>query len=252
MSRTIILFGGADYEATTEMTVRAAPLLGADRVLVYDDVWLMAQPFYEVNRWIFETSWRRGFGWFSWKPFLLLDALDRCFEPSDVVLYVDADTRPIDDLRPIFEVAERDGAMFFAGTPHRQREFCKRDCFAVMAQDAPEDVEGPAGCASYVAVTGRWRPRQLLLEWLTYSLNPRANIISPSVLAPEFPGFREHRAEQAILTNLARKHGYRLHRQPDQAGEGFPEDRELYPQLFVQVHSTKFPRPPQGSRFRNV
>ncbi len=249
----LVLFGGKDYEATTERTVATAGKFGVDEVLVFDDVWLDAHPFRQVNRWIFETSWRRGHGWFSWKPLIIEAAFERFSSPHDVVLYLDADTYPVADLSVVFDTARRDGAMLFDVVGQKQRTWCKRDCFLVMAQDEARYHDAAAGSAQFAAFWGfEWRTRQLLLEWQAYSLNPRANILSPSVLGAELPGFREHRAEQAILTNLAHKFEFPLHRQACGAGEGWAHDRELYPQLFVQVPSTKEPGVSAGSRFRNV
>jgi len=54
----------------------------------------------------------KGVDWFSWKPFVILDALNRC-GPDDIVFYTDADTYPIADLTPAFNIVERDGHMVF-------------------------------------------------------------------------------------------------------------------------------------------
>jgi hypothetical protein len=267
--RWLITFGGREYDAVTEQVVRDAPKLGVDEVFVFDDVWLRQHDFFEVNRWLWDvhsnmTVQGRGFGWYSWKPLVLLEALDKA--PKDaVVLFIDADTRPIADLGVIYETAQRDGAMFFAASGHQNQRWCTRDCLVVMGQDrellkakhypheVPEAQLAQHAVARFVATKkGPWRPRQLLLEWLAYAVNPMATTFEPSVLGPEHPDFTEHRTEQAILTNLVHKHGYKLHREACEAGNGFSEDRQLFGQLFTQ-HHTGGPSPATtGSRFRRI
>jgi hypothetical protein len=253
-SRVLITFSGADYDRTTKRIVEDGPRFGADAVLVYDDRWLEEHDFRQVNRHLWDHHHKRGFGWYAWKPLLLLDALGRVDDRA-VVLFIDADTVPIADMGPIFETAAKDGAMFFAAQGHNNRQWCKRDCLIVMDQDEPKYVDAQAGVARFIAIQrGPWKPLQLLMEWLAYCVNIRATTFDPSVIAPERPGFKEHRTEQAILTNLAHKYGYRLHREADQHGQWSDDDKALYGQIFESVNyenQSKY-NAAKGSPYRNV
>lgn len=285
--RLLITMGGARYDATTKQLVELGPKMGADEVLVYDDEWVRAHEFYKVNRWLWEHPGqaghgRRGFGWYAWKPLLMLDALDHHTEPGDTVLYVDADCRPVADFSCIYDVASRDGAMFFASQGHKQRTWCTRDCYQTMGLvsgshkvSSAERYAGrpgeygnvvdryydsQAGCARFFAIkSGLWKPRQLLMEWLTYAVNPMATTFDASELdlvdrlthMPEHEEFAEHRTEQAIMTNLCHRNGYKLWREADDSGEGWPEDRDVYGQLFEQVRVGSGDAA-GGSRYRNV
>lgn len=294
MTNWLITMGGARYDATTKDLVERGPELGADRVLVYDDVWVRAHGFYRANRWLWEhpgqrfpngTYGRRGFGWYAWKALLMLDALDHYAQPGDVVLYVDGDSRPVANFSCIYEIARRDGAMFFASQGHKQRSWCTNDCYLAMGlgcdsdkalaaerlagrEGTPEAIvrryyDAPAGVARFFAVhKGPWLPRQLLMEWLAYAVNPMTTTFDPSELAskshPDWPddwrehhGFEEHRTEQAIMTNLCLKHGFKLWREADDSGEGWADDRDVYGQLFEQVRMGDGSAA-GGSRFCNV
>jgi hypothetical protein len=246
VKKVLITFSGADYEPTTEALTRA---IGPDEVFVFDDVWLQSHPFYELNRWIFEVEPRRCFGYASWKPLIILETM-RHIDDGDVVFYVDADCRPVSDLTPVFDIAARDGACLFAALGHRQRQWCKRECYEVMAQPK---IDAQAGCARFAAFRkGGWRETQFLAEWLAYSLNPIAN--TKRTAMPWHEDFIEHRDEQAIMSNLAHKYGYRLHRECDQTGEDptfHTMDRDLYPQLFEMIHQTKGNNG-SGSKYRRV
>lgn len=249
-----ITFSGADYDQTTRRIVESAPGLGCSDVLVFDDAWLDKQPFRHLpgNRWLWEHPVKRGHGWFAWKPMIIMATLERVAE-GDVVLYTDADTYPVADLTPIHAIADRDGLMLFESCSHRNRAWVKRDALITMAQDDPKYLDCKAGCARFCAFKrGPWIAKQFLAEWLTYAVNPNATTKDPPRLGkPEHDGFVESRDEQAIMTLLAHKYGVKLHREADQAGEGWSEDRDLYPQLFEQVHQTHGTNG-NGSRFRNV
>lgn len=252
--RFYVTFSGADYDTTTERIVATAPMYGADKVTIYDDTWLRDHEFYELNSWLWKHhGGRKGYGWFAWKPLVILDALDRC-AAGDLVLYSDADTFPVADLSPIYNIADRDGAMLFAAIWHQNDHWCKRDCFVVMGQDNEKYYERQAGVARYMAFKkGPWKPRQFLMEWLTYCVNPLATTFDPCVLGlPERPGFKEHRTEQAIMTLLAHKYGYKLYREACDSGEPHPQDRHLFGQIFQQVNCTHEGTPQTGSRFRNA
>jgi hypothetical protein len=275
--RTLITFSGERYHDTTACIVGDGPKLGADRVLVYDDVWLAEHPFRKVNDWLFQhpgdKNGKRGADcWYAFKPLVILDALDHA-APGDVVLYLDADTVPVADFSVIYEIAARDGGMFFKSQTHSQHRWCTRQCLFVMGQDERRYQFADAGCARFLAVRkGDWRARQLVMEWLTYAVNPYATTFDPprsmtgratlsdysgsggtwiNMTLDEHDEFEEHRTEQAILTNLCHKHGFKLWREADQSGEESPDDRDVYGRLFTQIQQGSCQNGP-GSRFRNV
>lgn len=261
MRRIYITFSGAPYEAQTERTVRDAKQFGADEVWVYDDVWLKAQPYYELNKWLFDKA-VHGFGHCCWKPFVIRDACIRAemcaeYEGLDfddfVVLYVDADTYPIADLTPVFNHAANTGAMLFESQGNLNTRFTRRDCFIAMGCDREKYWGAQHACGRFAAFrVGDYLNEQLLMEWLTYSLNRRCQFWGPSEYAKDFPDFHRHSTEQSVLTILAEKYGIRLHREACQFGWPIaPGKDDWYPQLFIQ-DGARGPETRLGSKFRNV
>jgi hypothetical protein len=272
-----ITFSGQRYDDTTTLIVRDAQRYGASEApWVYDDKWLMGTDFYRHNHWLWEhpgdRNGKRGFGWYAWKPYIIMDALER-LEDGDIVLYTDADTYPIADFSVLYDECNRiGGAMLFSavGWEHCQQIWCKRDCFIVMGQDEPKYHNADAGVSRFMLFQkGPWKPRQFLMEWLTYCVNPLAttfdeNVLGkPNLLCPSpatgqpdrpwpGPNFIEHLTEQSIMTNLAHKYGYKLYRELCQFGEISSADRDLYPQLFRQQHMHRYAQTTAGSRFRNM
>lgn len=253
--RLYISFGGSTYDSTVQEVVNSYQRLGVDNVWFYDDLWLECQEFYHVNKKFWDHPQKRGFGWYCWKPYIILNALGKA-SAGDVVLYSDADTYPIGDLTPLYEIAERDGIMLFAASNWNNRQWCKRDCYIVMNQDEEKYHNAQAGVARFMLFQkGPWKPYQFLLEWLAYTVNPLCNTFDKSVLGPELDGFIEHRCEQSVLTLLAHRYGYKLYREACQAGEGFSQDKEIYPTVFHQEPTKTYlniTAPVEGSRYRNV
>jgi hypothetical protein len=252
MKRIYITFSGQRYHNPTSLAVQNAPKFGAEQVTVYDDHWLSTAcpEFMAKANPLFTHPKTRGYGWFSWKPFVIMDALFR--NPDAVVLFVDGDTHPIHDLSVIYDTAERERIMLFSAVGCWQRRWCKRDCYILMGQDEPKYYDQQHAVARFMAFTKDHIP--FLAEWQHYVLDIRCNTFDPSVLAPEVEGFHEHRCEQAMLTNLAHKYGHRLYREACQFGESVDTDRDLFPQLFVQIGDYSYPqnRSLPGSAFRNI
>lgn len=266
MIRYLITFGGAAYDGITEKTVAAAPMFGADKVLVYDDRWLTEQPIWKDPRfqWLYthrgvgNPRGGRGFGWFSWKPYIITDALQRS-EDGDIVLFIDGDTYPIADFSVLYtECARIGGIMAFMATaqygPLRNGDWNKRDCFIKMGMDEPEWRDKGTAVARFMLFQkGALGVAEFLSEWQEWCFDPDCQTFEPSKLAPEHPGFREHRTEQAIFTNLVHRLGLRLYREACEFGNKCEQDWDLYPQLFTQKWTGQMGmKTLNGSRFRNV
>lgn len=272
MRKVYITFSGDKYHNTTEQIVDRGPKMGADEVWVYDDVWLREKrpEYVKQNEWLFKHPTNtgrffepgpRGVSWFSWKPLIILDALDR-LAPGDLVLFTDADTFPVANFSVVFDQAVKDGGiMLFSAVGCAHDRWCKRDCFAVMGQDEDRWRHVQHAVARFMVFQKpehptAHRPMHLLWEWFTYCLNPLATTFDvPSKLGlPEYPEFWEHRCEQAILTNLAHKYGFKLYREACEYGNSVDNDKDLYLQLFSQVGGHTFAPGPRGrgSVFRNI
>ena len=274
MHKVLITFGGSAYDATTEKTVDRAPRMGADEVRVYDDRWLMGADFFRspefqylyTHKGLGNPNGGRGFGWFAWKPYILLHTLAR-LDDGDIVMFLDGDTYPIHDFGVLFEECARIGGhMAFMATAKTgalcNRQWCKRDCFIVMDCDEPKYWHGPHAVARFMLFQkGAPGIAEFLEEWQAYCLDPQAQTFERSTLGPELQGlpnvdgpngaFREHRTEQAIYTNLCIKYGRRLYREACGFGKHCPQDWDLYPQLFEQEW-TNGRKSLDGSRFRNI
>lgn len=258
------------YHNTTQRTVQDGPKFGATDVWVTDDVWLRC---HRPKHWM-DTKhlWSRpgvkGVNWFAFKPFVILDMLNRC-QPDDVLFYVDADTYPISDLKPAFDITRRDTRMLFRCCAQLHKWWCTSACFQNCG--IPVDTTGVPleraryydtwhGCARFMGLMPTDENKDFLQEWYKHCLNiDNTTFDFPPVekYGPENPELHQHRTEQAIMTNMALKRGWRLWREACQFGEVHddgPQDREAFGQLFFQDGSHSWGPPPirPGSYFRNI
>lgn len=262
MKRLYITFSGAAYSDTTAKIVARGSWMGADEVVVYDDQWLMEQPLWQDQRfqWLYNhvghknpAGYRRGFGWFAWKPVVIADALRRC-QPGDIVLYSDADTFPIKPFGVLYdECKRRDGMLLFSAVGCSNQNWTKRDCLIAMGMDEDRWRFCQHAVARFMLFeAGNRRANDFLAEWAEFCLDKRCQTFDASTLAPEYPELHEHRTEQSIFTLLAHKYGEKLYREACQFGNSVDDDKELYGQLFEQVGSDKPKRHGVGSAYRNA
>lgn len=283
MRNVYVTFSGAAYDATTKQIAEKAPKLGADAVFVYDDRWLMHQPFRKENDWAWRhpghSGHKYGFGWYCWKPYVILHAM-KFLKPGDCLLFTDADTFPVSNFSMLFDACRREGGIFaFEATGCSNRQWVKRDVWEAVFAEMLEpvyfdrDIESQRGIilkaldqkldtqhatARFMvfekgAVRHRERgltPEFFLSEWNRLCTTPGLTTRDPSS-RPEFPGFEENRGDQSIFSLLCLKYELPLHREADEFGNGSNKDRELFGQLFVQRYCAGDRNDLSGSRYRS-
>ena len=155
----------------------------------------------------------RGAGYWLWKPYLINRLLndDELLNPGDYLIYMDAGAYPRTSFQDMFEFiethSEYNGVLFFGvGLP--QKEWCKRDAY--ILQNCDEEKCWNAGQIN--AFMSIWRKGQfakdLSLMWLNEASNKSIIADGPSKLGKELDGFRDHRHDQAVITNIMNREGY--------------------------------------------
>lgn len=115
-------------------------------------------------------------------------------------------------LMEIFEFvemnAEYNGVLFFGvGLPHKQ--WCKRDAYILQGCDRAEcwDAGQVNGFLSI------WRKSTFAINlsqmWMNETCNYDIASDVPSKRGNEFEGFREHRHDQAVITNIMNRQGFK-------------------------------------------
>ena len=182
----------------------ARVLGGAAKTLLFTRDDLTASAIYAPHRDVFDAP--RGAGYWAWKPWVILQALDEC-QPGDVVFYQDCGfgLRYKLFLRPRELMALARARGFLAGV--RCPQWNRAACMALMGCEGARFGDAPVVQATLSFWTNTPETRAFLEEWLHWCLNLEAiRDALPEEYAGESGDFVTHRHDQAILTNLAVLH----------------------------------------------
>ena len=154
----------------------------------------------------------RGAGYWLWKPYIIYhNLISDDINFGDYLVYLDAGAYPIKEFNEIFEFIEVHsdyrGVLFFGnGLSHKL--FCKRDAF--ILQNCDENKCWNAKQAN--AFVNIWRKSLFSIDlarmWLNECLNFKAINDELSEYGNEFDGFKGHRHDQSIITNIMNREGY--------------------------------------------
>lgn len=165
----------------------------------------------------------RGFGYWIWKYYLLLDAMKH-LPDGDHLIYLDAGIAPVADMTHWFKEITQFESCFFRPDPaHLAAHWTKRDCFIQLECDAPTYHNAPilsAGIQSYIVGDKARDFLSLVKSSMQISgvLDDSANQLAGENL----PGFVEHRHDQSVLSLLVSKHQHPVLIEPTQYGVGSP------------------------------
>lgn len=203
MTRIIVCtFATEEYAGSAEVLRHTALQAGgADEVLVYREA--------DVRAWFDQAPEllrgpTRGYGWWSWKPWCILDAMRRRAGRGDVVVYADAGVA-FEAPLAAHAAAVRHALLFRLGQwrahDYRNLAWTKRDAFALMGcadDEHREAVQLNAGLQVYrhtpeaLAFLGRYR------DWCL-----RREVVDDAHAVANYAGFRDHRHDQSVLSLLA-------------------------------------------------
>lgn len=205
--------------------VESALQFGCDEshaYLVPDDI---QESTYLRNKELFDSE--RGAGYWAWKSyFMVYEILEN--QDADYIIYTDAGVDFVNDVNLLLNEMEGDIMLFGNGWYHV--EWCKADVLKAMG--VPLDYQGDQAQASCVIVKPTINALKFIQEWFKWGTKDGMIDDSPSVI-PNVGGFREHRHDQAILTNLAIKYNIPFNRWPAQYKlRGNEKYTNMYPQIF--------------------
>lgn len=195
--------------------------------------------FQKFNKDVFNQ--KRGAGYWLWKPYIIYQSILNSNE-GDILIYADSGVEFTNHVNHIIEVMDQD--IFFFSNGHRHIEWCKMDVMEAIYPSADYgiglDWTNDSGAvrfsqlqASVIFFKVNQKTRDFVKEWLLYCQMPGFIDDSPSKFA-NYPTFAEHRHDQAILTCLQIKYGYKQHWWADKHWDNqrhrWPDDH--YPVIF--------------------
>jgi len=172
-----------------------------DYIFTYNQDWLQRHDFYKENKKI--LTQKKGSGYWLWKPFIILETL-KLMDEGDVLFYLDAGDVFKGDIRTFLLGIKQDILLTYGA--HKNKEWTKRDCFINMGCDSEvywNAIQLEAGifvCRKSEYVIG------IIKEWLYRCRDEECLTDIPSTHGRDLTGFKEHRHDQSILTNLKVKY----------------------------------------------
>ena len=164
----------------------------------------LPQSFLEDGKEVF--SFPRGFGYWVWKPYLILKTLLESND-NDIVLYVDSTDMPKIKLIDFIKDHFTTNNILLFKQHYSHDEWTKRDCFILMDCDDSKYHNITQLEAGVLAIQKTEFNIKFIKEWLNYCLNKQIVTDLPNIKGlPNHPMFKEHRHDQSILTNLSIKY----------------------------------------------
>ena len=197
---------------------------GCDSSIIYRKE-LLDESFKIINYDI--LSYPRGCGYWLWKPQIIIQEMREC-DHDDIVIYTDAGVEFINNVSHLIKAMGDESCFLFANN-YKHSEWCKGDVMRLSPNYTGNQIQASAMIFKKSALN-------IVLHWLQ-TCELRGLIDDSPSLTPNYPGFQEHRHDQAILTAVAVSYGVPLHWWPASYCEGqFTYDKngrtDQYPVIF--------------------
>ena len=154
----------------------------------------------------------RGYGYWIWKPLVILDQMRRA-GPEDIIVYTDAGST-VNASR----AAKGRWATYRAlveRAPHRlcilqpwtrEVDWCKGDLLDLLA--ARNRIAGPQAWAGVQILKNTPENKALVEEWLSIMTRDNYHYVDDSLSkSPNMPTFNEHRHDQSVISLLMKQRG---------------------------------------------
>jgi hypothetical protein len=162
------------------------------------------EQFKKDNEHIFK--YKRGYGYWLWKPYFILQEMTK-LEPNELLFYMDSQDMVSSKFFDVFIEHMETNDLFVFDMIHLHRYWTKRDCFVLMDCDTSKYHNANQLEAGLIGVKNSPLTFQVITEWLQNCQDENIVTDLPNISGePNFDGFRDHRHDQSILTNLFLKY----------------------------------------------
>jgi hypothetical protein len=179
--------------------------------------------FCEANKRI--LSYARGSGYWLWKPYIILKALNRASE-DDIIFYCDSGSVFIDSVQPLLDLtAQFQQDIIPFGLELLEKEYTKRDAFVLMNCDEAKFTNTYQRLASFIVFRNSKTSRDFVNEWLQYCRDERILTDSDNTQGKNnYAEFLHHRHDQSVFSLLTKKYDLPVFRDPSQWGNSQTEN----------------------------
>ena len=212
----VVNFANDNYRQQQKYCTDTAYRFGkVDKVIEYSEKDL-PESFFSDNPEV--TSYKRGFGLWLWKPYIILMAMNGLCD-GDTLIYADSGMTFINDVRNLTPILDNSkNQMAFFELPLLNEDWTKGETFRWAGYFPNEDERQITGNFFLMKVSEK--SKKFIFEW--YELCRQEKLISPqrfdfSITNGNY--FRAHREDQSLLSILVRKKGLSVYPDPSDYGE---------------------------------
>lgn len=213
MKKVLVSFGGKqkganrhvngtslvrNYTKEVEQLFRSAGPYGFDRMLMYDDSWLMSSSYYT------KVCDEPSFGW-MFKPASIHAAM-ATMDDGDLLVWMDSNDKMVGSPQPLFDLALSRHIYLHDHYPNvnPNKDWTRRDMFIKMGCDEPKYWDFPQVQVDTMVFHKDPFTVNFVNEWIKHASDYDTMIAN---VHENFPGYQDHRFEQSICSILAAKYG---------------------------------------------
>ncbi len=250
MNVLLCSFSTLEFRDSQKLLHKSARAFGIQSHVALAEKHLFASDFYRANRSLF--SHKRGFGYYAWKPWAILEALNGACE-DDWILYVDSGARFVSDPKPFLLCLSQSHPIAFLSCHGRINKFyTRRHCFESMKCNSEAYIEAEQALAGFLLLRKCTQSEEFVREWAEWCTDiDIVGDVPTHELENETQGFIEHRHDQSVLTNLVIREKFSRFRDASQWGNHLklPAFREAGEALSMPYCSEPWTNSPYGTIF---
>ena len=189
---------GVHIQNQSNLTMSASMYQAFDVIIPYQPRHI-EPAYFELHKNI--LSQNRGGGYWLWKPYFILKTLKMMAE-NDILLYIDSSAVFRDKIYDLLELAKEKNIILFPNF-HSNRGMVKKIVIDKIANGDELYLDKVQLDGSIILLRNTAKTRELVEEWLKLCEDPELLTDLPS--KNEYPDFKDHRHDQAILSILYHK-----------------------------------------------
>jgi len=204
----------SEQQKEMEMSARRYGILD---FISYTEKDLTDSDFYKENIDVFAQ--RRGFGYWLWKPYFILKAMEN-IKDNDILFYVDSGSKFVNPPATLISLAKNNasGIVAFDCWPLTNHQWTIRETFVNLNCDTPDFWYAKHVIATVMLFRKTPLVILFLKEWLAACLEKTSLIADVTNNNKNIEGFVQHREDQAIFSVLIKKHNIETYRNPSKWG----------------------------------
>jgi 23S rRNA maturation mini-RNase III len=205
----VLTFSKGSFKQSQEKLKSHLISIGINNLINYSDSDL-PKDFIDEFQDLFEQ--KRGYGYWIWKPFIILKELDNLTD-DEILIYMDSTDQPSNLFFEILNNHLKKEEIYLVNRGYKNGEWTKRDCFIMMNCDDKKYHNSIQLEAGVLGLKKTDNNIKLLTEWFEFCKNRNILTDLPNTCGLEnLEGFKDHRHDQSILTNLSIKYGLKSYK----------------------------------------